>query len=98
MFRRILVFAFIGLLLIKLSAGGFGATIVPDIEIYNHGKTQVVILNRDGGVLVYKGDSQSNYDEFADRLWEYLERRKWQKPRYLVFFEPEYLSLHPIGR
>jgi len=61
-----------------------------DIEIYNGGTYQTVIINRQGGVVLYHQIEYSRHDGFVNDLIPYLTRRKTGIPRYFVFLEPRY--------
>lgn len=61
-----------------------------DIEVYNMGTTQTVIINRGDGIVIFWGQRRSGRDSFSADLLPYLKRRNRPFPGYFVFMEPRY--------
>jgi hypothetical protein len=91
-FMRRVMAAF--LLLAGLYAGvmaAFGSSGArADLEIYNSGTTQTVIVNDIPGTVIFRQSGNSRHDTFSKDLLPYLLRRNSPMPGYFVFAEPRY--------
>jgi ComEC/Rec2-related protein len=89
--RRLLVFyipvagAFIIIVQVLSSTDKTG-----DLEIYNTGATQSVIINRGEGAVIFRQVGFSRHDAFVDDLMPYLTRRGHPMPKHFIFAEPRY--------
>lgn len=91
LFRRSLVFFLLivssGYLLVDgLSAGGEA----PSLEIMNNSRSQTIIVNAGGGVVLFRQRGGGQADDFSQEVIPYLLKRHQPFPQQFVFFEPQY--------
>jgi len=88
-------------LLIAVSCLGvdlFTSRSFPDMESFNHGTSQAVIINRAGGIVIYNQNRENRHDDFTDNLLPYLAGRRGSFPRNFVFMEPAYQTERRLNR
>lgn len=88
--RRVTVFVILGSAAVWLAGAALYAKDMPDVEVYNEGASQTVIINRFGGLVIYREAKAGRYDSFGSSLIPYLAGRKGIQPRHFLFFEPRY--------
>jgi ComEC/Rec2-related protein len=62
----------------------------PDLEVYNMGTSQTVIVNQAPGIVIFRQNEDDRRDAFNSELLPYLTRRNFPMPRYFVFMEPHF--------
>jgi ComEC/Rec2-related protein len=76
----------IGCIAIFLALGS--AAPKPDLEVYNLGWGQIVMINRGEGAVIFQQHSGKSFDGFSDGLIPYLTRAEGHVPRDFIFLEP----------
>lgn len=88
--RRWLVFSVLAAVNLYLAIDLLTPIDTASVELFNRRGGQTLIMNRGGGVVVYRQNRNSQYNDFASNLIPYLKIRKWPIPRYFLFLEPRF--------
>lgn len=88
--RRILVFIVLGGAVVHVAVAIGRPARMPDIEIFNYGLSQTILVNRAPGAAVYHPGGSGRFDDFTVGVLPYLAGRGIPPPEYYIFFEPRY--------
>ncbi len=61
-----------------------------EVELFNSGAVQAIILNSGNGAVIYRQTRDTQRDEFSEDLVPYLARRHQPMPATFIFMEPRY--------
>ncbi|MCP4568549.1 MAG: ComEC/Rec2 family competence protein [FCB group bacterium] len=90
LFRRILLGAIPITGIIYLAVSLWPSSTMDDLELINNGSTQAIIIDRGGGVVIFRQAGDYNYDVFSQSLLPYLRYRRSSMPKHFLFMEPRY--------
>ncbi|MDD4050848.1 MAG: ComEC/Rec2 family competence protein, partial [candidate division Zixibacteria bacterium] len=88
--RRILVFMILGGAVVHVAVAAVRPDRLPDLEVFNQGSSQTIVVNHGPGVAIYRQAGSGRYDDFTGGVLSYLTGREKVPPQYYIFFEPQY--------
>ncbi len=88
--RRALVFMILGGAVVHVAVVIARPAHPPDLEVFNQGSSQTIVVNEGPGVMVYRQAVSGRYDDFTGGVLPYLTGREKVPPQHYIFFEPRY--------
>jgi len=96
--RKWLIFSVVIILNVWIAIDIFMPTDVAELELFNHGSSQTIIVNQGAGVVVYRRNGDNQYDDFGSSLLPYLKSRRWPMPQNFLFLEPRFQTEQKMER